>query len=231
MIYYDTIKCNFGPCILWWLGCKCVKYYQVCKKITPNSYNKICSIISQKHLTVVVMNQLSSWLPVPELLILISLLYVIHYHMVILVSQQCQSLAAKCSHCSRLLNLQVTISHINSEWMRPILLKYKLQLEYCPGSCPWHCIWETSLSWILALTLSNFLVLDLNLDNVLRNCFVSIAICLITQWTSPLNSHWKTVLDDIQHLYICQYYHIWSLWSHDGHPRQTAVDIICTHMY
>ena len=160
-------------------------------------------------------------------------MYIMHYHMVILVSQQCQSLAAKCSHCSWLLNLQVTISHINGEWMRPILLKYKLQLEYCPGSCTWHCIWETSLiwilaltmywetslSWILALTLSNFLVLDLNLDNVLRNFFVSLpyVVSLITQWTSPLNWHWKMVPDDIQHLYICWYYHIWPLWSHNRH--------------
>jgi hypothetical protein len=98
------------------------------------------------------------------LLILISLMYIIHYHMVILVSQQCWSLAAKCGYRNWLLNLQVTVSHINHGWIRPI---------YWNTSCATTWI----LSWILALTLSNFLVLDLNLDNVLRNFFVSIAIC------------------------------------------------------
>ena len=42
-------------------------------------------------------------------------------------------------------------------------------------------------------------------------------VFLITQWTSPLNWHWKMVPDDMQHLYICWYYHIWPLWSHNRH--------------
>ena len=53
------------------------------------------------------------------------------------------SLAAKCGPRSWLLNLQVTISHINHQRMRPMLLKcklcYNLNIEYCPESWPWQC--------------------------------------------------------------------------------------------
>ena len=121
-------------------------------------------------------------------------MYIIHYHMVILVSQE-----AWCHH-SWLLNLQVTISHINHEWMRPILLKYKLcynlNIEYClgswPGHCleklgpwPWHCL--TSLFWILTLTIS------------WETSFSQLPyVTLITKQTSLLNSHWTMVPDDIQ---------------------------------
>ena len=100
------------------------------------------------------------WLPSPELLILISLLYVIYYHKVILVSWQCWSLAAKCGHCSWLLTLQVTISHINCEWIRPILLKYKL------------CDYFNT-------------VLDLGLNNVLRNLFTGWGGVVVTPLAEP----------------------------------------------
>jgi hypothetical protein len=166
------------------------------------------------------MNQLSSWLPVPELLILISLLYVIHYHMVILVSQQCWSLAAKCGYRNWLLNLQVTVSHINHGWIRPI---------YWNTSCATTWI----LSWILALTLSNFLVLDLDLDNVLKTSLSQFpyVVTLITPWTSPLNSHWKTVPDDILHLYIGWYCHIWSLQSQWTSPLNSHWTVLRFYFY
>ena len=83
-----------------------------------------------------------------------------------------------------------------------------LQLEY----------WK--LSWILAWTLSNFLVLDLDLDNILRNFFFSIAIChsdhktnIITEFTLKHSSRWYI----INTMHIWQYCHIWLLQSDNGH--------------
>ena len=39
----------------------------------------------------------------------------------------------------------------------------------------------------------------------------------ITKRTSPLNSHQKTTLEHIEHLCVCYYCRIWSLWSQNGH--------------
>ena len=125
------------------------------------------------------------------------------------------SLAAKWGHCSWLLNLQVTISHINHEWMRPILLKYKschnLNIEYCPrswpGHClekigpwPWHCIWETSLSRILALTmcwdtsLSWTLALTISWETSFLNCHMSL-------WSQNKHHYWIHIKTQFQMTY------------------------------
>ena len=103
----------------------------------------------------------------------------LHYHMVILVSQQCWSLAAKCSHCSWLLNLQVTISHINCESMRPILLKYKL-CYYLNSALDLGFDIE---SWIVALTIYWEICLS----------HFPYVVTLIIKQTSPSNSHCKIV--------------------------------------
>ena len=133
-------------------------------------------------------------------------MYIMHYHMVILVSQQCQSLAAKCCHHSWLLNLQVTISHINCKWMRPILLKYKLQLEYCPRSCPWHCL--NSLFWISTLTMSG----ETSLSQLLY------VVTLITKQTSILNLHWKMVPDN-----TCIFAGI-AIYGHSDHTTDLTIE-------
>src|ERR1700691_4770185 len=42
-------------------------------------------------------------------------------------------------------------------------------------------------------------------------------VTLITKWTSPLNSHRKTIPEHIEHLCVCRYCHIWSLRSQNRH--------------
>ena len=70
------------------------------------------------------------------------------------------------------------------------------------------------------MTLSNFLVLDLDLDNILRNFFFSITIChsdhktnIITEFTLNHGSRWYIT----NTMHIWQYCHIWLLQSDNGH--------------
>ena len=56
-------------------------------------------------------------------------------------------------------------------------------------------------------------------------------VTLITKWTSPLNSHQKTTPEHTEHLCVCCYCHIWSLWSQNGHHHWIHIENPLQNIY
>ena len=56
-------------------------------------------------------------------------------------------------------------------------------------------------------------------------------VTLIMKLTSPLNSCWKMVPENVSHLCVCWTYHIWSLWSWNWHHHWIHIEKWFMKMY